>query len=85
MMDARMDGVSAERMPDVVSVFREEFESDTENCSKAMIHYYMHATDERQKGFNNALIYLCGWGMDSLIEIAKERRCYLGGTKEIAD
>ena len=62
---------------DVVSTFYEEFESDGENESANMIWFYEQASDEQKKGFDNALIYLCGWSFPTLLQLAKSRGNYV--------
>ena len=69
---------NGERIPDVVTTFFEEFESDSENESSNMIHFYDHATDEQKNGFDNALLYLCGWSLRSLKDLAKKRGYFVG-------
>lgn len=66
-----------QKVPDILSTVYEEMISDTENESEHMLWFYNQATDEQRSGFDNALIYLCGWTLGSLVTIAKNRGNYV--------
>lgn len=67
------------RVPDVVSTLYEEMWLDSENESDGMLWFYNQATDEQRSGFDNALMYLCGWSLGNLVRLAKGRGKYVEG------
>lgn len=65
------------KTPDIVWTAHEEIVTDTENESENMIEWYKGASDSEKVGFDTAILYLTGWSMDTLIELAKIRGNYV--------
>ncbi len=65
------------KTPDIVWTAYEEIGTDTENESANMIEWYEGASDSEKVGFDTAILYLTGWSMETLIELAKIRGNYV--------
>lgn len=64
-------------IPDGITTFAEEFDSDSENESRALLRFYKHGDAVTRKAVDWTLMYLCGWTLETLIEKAKERGNYI--------
>jgi hypothetical protein len=65
------------KTPDIVWTAYEEIGTDTENESANMIEWYEKATDQEKIGFDHAILYLTGWSLQTLIELARMRGNYV--------
>lgn len=61
-------------IPDVVTVIKQEIETDSENESKILLNYFCNLSKEKQDVVENVLMYVCGWTLKSLIRIADQRK-----------
>lgn len=60
-------------MPDIIWTILEEMNTDHENESEILIDFYNGGDEQRKEIVDLVLLMICGWKMDSLIQIARRR------------
>lgn len=58
-----------ENINNIIPTLMGEIESDGENESDELLHYYMACNSPEKAVINNVMIYLCGWSFVTLLEI----------------
>lgn len=61
------------KTPDIISTLQEAIREDDENESAKLIAFYEDSNEAKKEVINDVFIYICGWGIDSLIQKAHER------------
>ena len=64
-------------VPDVVSVIYNEIAGDDCNNSASIIEKYEAMNDEQKHIVDDFLMDICGWTMDSLIDLARDREYFV--------
>lgn len=64
-------------VPDIVSTIYNEIGADDYNQSARIIEKYDAMTSEQKAIVDDLLIDICGWAMDSLVELAKDREYFV--------
>ena len=62
---------------DVVSTIYNEIATDDYNQSARIIEKYEAMNDEQKHIVDDLLMDICGWTLDSLIDLAKDRECFV--------
>jgi hypothetical protein len=57
-----------EKINNIIPTLFAEMESDRENQSKGLLHYYMECNTPERAVVNNIMIYICGWSFETLLE-----------------
>lgn len=73
----QIDISGSDRVPDIIQTLIEEMTNDAVNESENLISFYNKIDDGERRGIDNCLIYLSGWSLESLVQIAKERKNYV--------
>lgn len=73
----QIDISGSDRVPDIIQTLIEEMTNDSVNESENLISFYNKTDDGERRGIDNCLIYLCGWSLESLVQIAKGRKNYV--------
>ena len=67
---------------DVISTIRQEAESDEENESAKLLNMYHNASDEEKAIMDSVLVTICGWTMESIIEMTPMDNISFAGLKK---
>jgi hypothetical protein len=57
-----------DKIRNIIPAIYAEIASDGENESRQLLRYYTHCNREEKAVVNNIMIYLCGWGFDTILE-----------------
>ncbi len=56
-----------EKISNIIPTIFTEMESDGENESEALLHYYLDSNPQERAVVDNVLMYLCGWTLTTLL------------------
>lgn len=62
---------------DIIGTIFGEILNDDENQTQYLLQNYLNSTPEQRAVIDDTLIAVCGWGMNTLIELARDQENYL--------
>jgi hypothetical protein len=56
-----------DKINNIIPTIYVEMESDGDNESEELLHYYLRCTQQERDVVDNVLLYICGWTFETLL------------------